>query len=32
MFDNAYPGGSPEVDAQRAEFVKYQASFGGSAH
>jgi 2-oxoisovalerate dehydrogenase E1 component alpha subunit len=32
MFDNAYPGGSPEVDAQRAQFEQYQASFEGSAH
>jgi len=32
MFDNAYPEGSPEVDAQREAFVRYQASFEGSAH
>jgi len=32
MFDFAYPGGSPEVDAQRAQFEQYQASFGGSEH
>ena len=32
MFDHAYPGGSPEVDAQRAQFEQYQASFGGSEH
>jgi 2-oxoisovalerate dehydrogenase E1 component alpha subunit len=32
MFDNAYPGGSPEVDAQRAQFEQYQATFEGSAH
>jgi pyruvate dehydrogenase E1 component alpha subunit len=32
MFDNVYPGGSPEVDAQRAQFEGYQASFEGSAH
>jgi 2-oxoisovalerate dehydrogenase E1 component alpha subunit len=32
MFDNVYPGGSPEVDAQRAQFEQYQASFEGSAH
>jgi 2-oxoisovalerate dehydrogenase E1 component alpha subunit len=32
MFDHAYPGGSPEVDAQRAQFEHYQASFDGSAH
>ncbi len=31
MFDHAYPHGSPEIDEQRAEFVKYQASFEGSA-
>jgi pyruvate dehydrogenase E1 component alpha subunit len=31
MFDNVYPHGSPEVDAQRAEFERYQASFEGSA-
>jgi pyruvate dehydrogenase E1 component alpha subunit len=32
MFDNAYPHGSPEVDAQRRQFEQYQASFEGSAH
>jgi 2-oxoisovalerate dehydrogenase E1 component alpha subunit len=32
MFDNVYPDGSPEVDAQRAQFEQYQASFDGSAH
>jgi pyruvate dehydrogenase E1 component alpha subunit len=32
MFDNVYPGGSPEIDAQRAQFERYQASFEGSAH
>ena len=32
MFDNVYPNGSPEVDAQRAQFERYQASFEGSAH
>jgi pyruvate dehydrogenase E1 component alpha subunit len=32
LFDNAYPNGSPEVDAQRARFEQYQASFEGSAH
>ncbi|GAB1688268.1 pyruvate dehydrogenase (acetyl-transferring) E1 component subunit alpha [Krasilnikovia sp. M28-CT-15] len=32
MFDNAYPHGSPEVDAQRQQFAAYQASFEGSAH
>jgi pyruvate dehydrogenase E1 component alpha subunit len=32
MFDNAYPNGSPEVDAQREQFAAYQASFEGSVH
>ena len=32
MFDNVYPHGSPEVDAQRAQFERYQASFDGSTH
>jgi pyruvate dehydrogenase E1 component alpha subunit len=32
MFDNVYPGGSPEVDAQRAWFERYEASFDGSVH
>jgi pyruvate dehydrogenase E1 component alpha subunit len=32
LFDNVYPHGSPEVDAQKAEFVRYHASFEGSAH
>ena len=32
MFDNVYPTGSPEVDAQRAQFAAYQASFEGSDH
>ena len=32
MFDNVYPHGSPELDAQRAAFAEYQASFEGSAH
>ena len=32
MFDNAYPTGSAEVDAERAWFEQYQASFEGSAH
>jgi len=32
MFDHAYPHGSPEVDEQREQFVRYQASFEGSAH
>jgi 2-oxoisovalerate dehydrogenase E1 component alpha subunit len=32
LFDNVYPHGSPEVDAQREQFVGYQASFEGSDH
>jgi pyruvate dehydrogenase E1 component alpha subunit len=32
MFDHVYPHGSPEVDEERAEFVRYQASFEGSGH
>jgi pyruvate dehydrogenase E1 component alpha subunit len=32
MFDNVYPTGSPEVDAQREQFAAYQATFEGSAH
>ena len=32
MFDNVYPDGSPEIDAQREQFARYQASFEGSAH
>ena len=32
IFDDVYPNGSPEVDAQRKSFVEYQASFEGSAH
>jgi len=32
MFDNVYPTGSPEIDAQRAQFAAYQASFEGSDH
>jgi pyruvate dehydrogenase E1 component alpha subunit len=32
MFDNVYPTGSAEVDAERAWFEQYQASFEGSAH
>jgi 2-oxoisovalerate dehydrogenase E1 component alpha subunit len=31
MFDNVYPHGSPEVDAQRKQFAAYAASFEGSA-
>jgi pyruvate dehydrogenase E1 component alpha subunit len=30
MFDHVYPHGSPEVEEERAEFVRYQASFEGS--
>ena len=29
MFDHVYPGGSPEVDEQRAEFGRYLESFAG---
>jgi 2-oxoisovalerate dehydrogenase E1 component alpha subunit len=32
LFDNVYPNGSAEVDAQRQRFADYQASFEGSAH
>jgi pyruvate dehydrogenase E1 component alpha subunit len=32
MFEHVYPHGSPEVDDERAEFVRYQASFEGSGH
>ncbi|HET9518887.1 MAG TPA: pyruvate dehydrogenase (acetyl-transferring) E1 component subunit alpha [Actinoplanes sp.] len=32
MFDNVYPNGSAELDRQRAEFIRYQESFEGSAH
>jgi pyruvate dehydrogenase E1 component alpha subunit len=28
MFDNVYPQGSPEVDAQKAAFTEYHASLG----
>jgi len=30
MFDNVYPTGSPEIDAQRQRFADYTASFEGS--
>jgi 2-oxoisovalerate dehydrogenase E1 component alpha subunit len=30
MFDHVYPGGSPEVDEQRAEFGRYLESFAGA--
>ncbi|GGJ89242.1 pyruvate dehydrogenase E1 component subunit alpha [Pilimelia anulata] len=32
MFEHVYPNGSPLLDAQRAEFTAYHASFEGSAH
>ena len=32
MFDHVYPNGSPELDEQREQFARYQASFEGSAH
>jgi 2-oxoisovalerate dehydrogenase E1 component alpha subunit len=32
LFDNVYPNGSPELDAQRQRFGDYLASFEGSAH
>jgi len=32
IFDNVYPHGSPELDAQREQFTRYLASFEGSAH
>ncbi|WP_127505303.1 pyruvate dehydrogenase (acetyl-transferring) E1 component subunit alpha [Actinoplanes solisilvae] len=32
MFDHVYPNGSHEVDAQRARFADYHASFEGSEH
>ena len=32
MFDHVYPHGSPEVDEQRAAFVRYESSFERSAH
>jgi 2-oxoisovalerate dehydrogenase E1 component alpha subunit len=32
LFDHVYPNGSPEIDAQRAAFTEYQASFEGSGH
>jgi 2-oxoisovalerate dehydrogenase E1 component alpha subunit len=32
MFDNVHPHGSPEIDEQRAEFLRYQDSFEGSGH
>ncbi len=32
LFDHVYPGGSPELDAQREQFAAYLASFEGSGH
>jgi len=32
IFDNVYAEGSPELDEQRAQFERYQASFEGSVH
>ncbi|MEV7228292.1 MULTISPECIES: pyruvate dehydrogenase (acetyl-transferring) E1 component subunit alpha [Polymorphospora] len=32
LFDHVYPGGSPELDEQRAEFGRYLESFEGSVH
>ncbi|WP_018347407.1 pyruvate dehydrogenase (acetyl-transferring) E1 component subunit alpha [Longispora albida] len=32
MFDHVYAGGSHHLDAQRAEFVAYEATFEGGAH
>jgi len=32
MFDHVYPNGSPELDAQRAQFAAYEASFERSTH
>ncbi len=32
LFDNVYPHGSPLLDAERAEFADYLASFEGSAN
>jgi 2-oxoisovalerate dehydrogenase E1 component alpha subunit len=32
MFENVYPNGSPEVDAEREQFERYQATFEGSTH
>jgi 2-oxoisovalerate dehydrogenase E1 component alpha subunit len=32
LFDHVYPNGSPEIDAQRDTFTRYQASFEGSGH
>jgi pyruvate dehydrogenase E1 component alpha subunit len=29
MFDNVYPGGSPEIDRQREQFARYLESFAG---
>ena len=32
MFDHVYPNGSPLLDAERARFAAYQATFEGSGH
>jgi pyruvate dehydrogenase E1 component alpha subunit len=32
IFDHVYPHGSPLVDEERERFIRYQASFEGSAH
>jgi 2-oxoisovalerate dehydrogenase E1 component alpha subunit len=32
LFDNVYPHGSPQLDAQREQMSKYLDSFEGSAH
>ncbi len=32
LFDHAYPGGSPLVDAERERHARYLASFEGGAH
>ncbi|NLU77919.1 pyruvate dehydrogenase (acetyl-transferring) E1 component subunit alpha [Micromonospora sp. HNM0581] len=32
MFDHVYPGGSPLLDKQRAQFSRYLESFEGSVH
>jgi len=32
LFDHAYPEGSPLVDAERAQYAEYLASFAGEGH
>jgi 2-oxoisovalerate dehydrogenase E1 component alpha subunit len=32
LFDNVYPGGSPELDEERAAFAAYLDSFAGGGH